>query len=498
MVASTAANLLTGNFMKIGFLDRSDASWTAGASYTRSVVNALAGALPEDCELCVIAGQGGVRDLPAGANSLRVEGSQPTAKDIEALVAEHGIDVVLPVTELLTPETPCARIGWIPDFQHRRLPQYFSEDQRAQRDAHFELLLQNCDAMMFSSDAVRADFRELYPGFRGGSAKIHFASSLAWQPNVLAADPTSVIAKYRLPKAFALVVNQFWRHKNHRVVVEAVAQARKQNPDVRVVMVGMLSDARDITNAHLSDIVRRLSAETLFANISVLGEVPFEDLLGLLRCASLVIQPSEFEGWSTTVQDAVALGKPLACSDIATHREQAPEAAFFGVSDAESLATRLSRGDWTMGGWQGREAEEGSLEVERERGRQWGAQLVGFCREVVARFREQPPAREKIVLPLEQIKRSPAAYREYLEGRMVLMAHQEAQIERLKSVEQQLKAQIHSLQENLESTWKTAQDFREKYVASHERAEAAEKRYWEERRKPLRQHVREAVFGRKD
>ncbi len=41
------------------------------------------------------------------------------------------------------------------------------------------------------------------------------------------------------------------------------------------------------------------------------------------------------------------------------------------------------------------------------------------------------------------------------------------------------------------------QDFREKYVAAHERAESAERRYWEERRKPLRLHVREAVLEEK-
>jgi glycosyltransferase involved in cell wall biosynthesis len=473
--------------MKIGFLDRSDASWTAGASYTRSVVNALASALPADGELCVIGGQGGVSDLPAAVKAIRVEGSQPTAKDIEAIVAQHGIDVVLPVTELLTPETACARIGWIPDFQHRRLPQYFSEDQREQRDAHFELLLQSCDAMMFSSDAVLADFRELYPDFGGESATVHFASSLAWQPDALVADPTPVIEKYRLPRAFALVVNQFWRHKNHRVVIEAVAQARALNPNVRVVMVGMLSDSRDITNAHLSGIVRRLSTEKLFANISLLGEVPFEDLLSLLRCASLVIQPSEFEGWSTTVQDAIALGKPLACSDIATHREQAPGAAFFGVNDAEALAAHLVQHEWN-GCWQGNDAEARRLETERERGRKWGARLVDLARDVVARLREHPCERDKIVPALDQIKRSPAAYREYFE----------AQIARLEDVERQLKAQVQALQEHLAGTWKTAQDFREKYVAAHERAEAAESRYWQERRKPLSQHVREAVFGRKD
>ena len=464
--------------VKIGFLDRSDASWTAGASYSRSMVNALAAAAPGRCEVCVLGGANSpLRDLPAGVRDIRSDAPRLTPAAIRDLVREHGIDALLPVTEVLFPDTPCALVGWIPDFQHRRLPQYFTDDQCAQRDRHFGYLIGNCDAMMFSSQAVLGDFRELYPSFSGPSASVHFASSFAWQEDIATGDPTGVVRKYSLPEGFALVANQFWKHKNHRLVLDAVAQARRREPRVHVVMVGMLSDSRDVANPHISDLIRKLSTERLFENITVLGEVPFGDLVALLRCATLVIQPSEFEGWNTTVEDALALGKPVSCSDIPSHREQAPEAFFFPVSDSGPLADVLAGPDWSKSGWSGVEAEEESLRAERERGAQWAAGLIELCERAAANFREHARSRAQWSNPIDKLRANPLAYIEHLES----------QNERLTRGQERLELVTQQLQEARQK----AAELREQLQASRGETRAALDKFWREKSKPLRERLRE-------
>lgn len=402
--------------IKIGFLDRSDASWTAGASYSRSIVRALASAMDGRCELKVLSGPAGaLTDLPEGVASIR-EQARLTPELILKAVKEHELDVLLPITEILLPETACALIGWVPDFQHRRLPGYFTAEQRKQRDLHFDYLVGNCDAMMFSSASVLADFHEFYPAFGGLGGSVHFPSSFAYEEELVADDPRPVLEKYRLPEAFVLVANQFWKHKNHRLVVEAVAQARKTTPDVHVVMVGMLSDSRDMANPHITNLVQRLTIERLFENISVLGEVPFRDLVALMRCATEIVQPSEFEGWNTTVEDALALGKSVACSDIPTHREQAPDAFFFPLDDASGLAAHLAARDWSHGGWSSREEERKSLRIERERGRQWGRDLIGLCERAAAHYKSAGRVRTAWADPIDELRANPLTYIDYLEA----------------------------------------------------------------------------------
>jgi glycosyltransferase involved in cell wall biosynthesis len=55
-----------------------------------------------------------------------------------------------------------------------------------------------------------------------------------------------------------------------------------------------------------------------------------------------LINPSRFEGWSTTVEEAKSFGVPLILSDIDVHREQTGGAArYFGIDDPGMLADQL-------------------------------------------------------------------------------------------------------------------------------------------------------------
>jgi glycosyltransferase involved in cell wall biosynthesis len=120
--------------------------------------------------------------------------------------------------------------------------------------------------------------------------------------------------------------------------------------------------------------------------VTVLGGVARADLLALLRRAAVVIQPSLFEGWGTTVQDAKALGRPVVCSDIAVHREQAPEAVgLFAPGDPGDLADLLERvwPDLAPGPDLDREAQ--ALERERSFARAHGEALFAICSEAAGR-----------------------------------------------------------------------------------------------------------------
>ncbi|MCL4501103.1 MAG: glycosyltransferase, partial [Deltaproteobacteria bacterium] len=67
-----------------------------------------------------------------------------------------------------------------------------------------------------------------------------------------------------------------------------------------------------------------------------------EELAALMRHAMAMINPSLFEGWSTTVEEAKSLGKRILLSDIPVHKEQAPERGiFFPPHEPEALAEAL-------------------------------------------------------------------------------------------------------------------------------------------------------------
>jgi glycosyltransferase involved in cell wall biosynthesis len=60
-----------------------------------------------------------------------------------------------------------------------------------------------------------------------------------------------------------------------------------------------------------------------------------------MRSCSALINPSTFEGWSTTVEEAKGLGTPMILSSLRVHKEQNSHAIFFDADSPEQLAEIL-------------------------------------------------------------------------------------------------------------------------------------------------------------
>ena len=70
--------------------------------------------------------------------------------------------------------------------------------------------------------------------------------------------------------------------------------------------------------------------------------IPYADLAALMQASVALLNPSLFEGRSTPVEEARALGVPLLLSDLAVHREQAgDDAVYFERHSAAALADAL-------------------------------------------------------------------------------------------------------------------------------------------------------------
>jgi len=71
--------------------------------------------------------------------------------------------------------------------------------------------------------------------------------------------------------------------------------------------------------------------------------IPYSDLSALMRVCTALVNPSLFEGWSTTVEEARVMGTPMLLSDIAVHKEQMhTQAVYFNRYDAQFLADILA------------------------------------------------------------------------------------------------------------------------------------------------------------
>lgn len=225
---------------------------------------------------------------------------------------------------------------WQPDFQHQFYPQFFSHEECARRDAVITANVKRWGHILLSSHAAANDFRRFYPQLIEAQTHVlHFSSAA-----ILDAEPVSreeLESQFPVREPYFFLPNQFWKHKNHGVVVEAL---RVAPAEIRVICTGSMEDYRDPGYvAGLLDKVKQAGLEQRFV---CLGTVTYATLVSLMHYSLAVVQPSLFEGWSTSVEEAKAMCKRIILSNIDVHIEQAPErGTFFSPDSPEELAAAL-------------------------------------------------------------------------------------------------------------------------------------------------------------
>jgi glycosyltransferase involved in cell wall biosynthesis len=228
--------------------------------------------------------------------------------------------------------------AWIPDFQHKYLPDFFPKLEIYRRDKLFKRMASHANYIVFSSQNALNDFKIFYPDASAKPLVLKFHTTI--ERSWLDINPETIRKKYNLPEKFFLVSNQFWKHKNHKIIIEALHILKKDSIKPTVVCTGELNDNRNPgLTEELLYLIKRDKLESQFC---LLGLIPRFDQIQLMRCSLAVIQPSLFEGWSTVVEDARALNKDIILSDIPVHVEQNhPKSIFFSKNSPSELADKI-------------------------------------------------------------------------------------------------------------------------------------------------------------
>ena len=338
----------------VGLVALGGAGWMGGSNYVRGLAAAIRAASPET-KVSFICPKSLLPDWREDESviavktqrTLRARFFDPTPRLPKAVI-RAGIEFLYPVTyasDFLFDSQlgACAWAGWIPDFQHRYLPEFFAEKDIAWREERIALLAEEATSVVLSSESAADDFREFFPAHAAKARVVTFAT-----PPLELRDEDPAVED--APPRFLLVCNQFWKHKNHGVILDALRILRARNVRPIVLCTGQLVDHRD--PAYADTIRTALEADGLRGQVKLLGLIPREQQVGLMRRALAIIQPSLFEGWSTIVEDARTLGRPCLLSSIAVHREQNPPGArFFDPHSPEELANLIAEAwtDWPAG-----------------------------------------------------------------------------------------------------------------------------------------------------
>jgi glycosyltransferase involved in cell wall biosynthesis len=149
--------------------------------------------------------------------------------------------------------------------------------------------------------------------------------------------------------------------KRYEVLFAALAEAHRQIPTLRAVVVGEGYERPD-----LEAVRHDLGADDY---IDLRGRVDDDGLLELYRSAWVVASSSLREGWGMTLTEAAACGTPAVATDIAGHRDAVVPGVTGVLASDASLGCELARvlGDTALRDSLGKGALERSKTLDWER-----------------------------------------------------------------------------------------------------------------------------------
>jgi glycosyltransferase involved in cell wall biosynthesis len=343
--------------IRVGFILRFNESWIGGLGYFRNVLSAVHELHPRAIEPVLFTGRrtppAQIEDFPpievirtsfldrgSVAWLLRKAVERACGRDLllERLLLRRRVAV-------LSHSSPLGRgarlptIGWIADFQHQHLPEFFSKKEISRRNAAHCRMCRDCRRVIVSSFDAQKDLAHALPGCVDKSFVLQFVADV--HPPELLPNLRELQQKFGFTGRYFHVPNQFWAHKNHRVILEALEILNRDGLDVLVLATGKTEDGR--RPGYYSSLMAEASKSAV-KTFQVLGLVSRRELSALMYHAVALVNPSLFEGWSTSVEEAKSLKKPIILSEIPVHREQAPgNGLFFPPSDANALAAAMRK-----------------------------------------------------------------------------------------------------------------------------------------------------------
>lgn len=257
---------------------------------------------------------------------------------LERLLIKNQIELLSHSQFVINPHPAVPVCAWIPDFQQLHMPDFFTKKEIVMREIGFKNLCMRSNRVILSSYDAQNDLSNFVPETVGKSRVLQFVAYP--QSEAKDIDLRTIEQKYDLKGPFFLIPNQFWIHKNHRIIVEALRILKSRNRDVLILATGKTGDYRQPNYYYeLMTLARDYGISQFFRP---LGVIPYTDLTNLMINSISMLNPSLFEGWSTSVEEAKSLGKHIILSDIPIHREQAPAyAIYFDPHNAEQLADIL-------------------------------------------------------------------------------------------------------------------------------------------------------------
>jgi glycosyltransferase involved in cell wall biosynthesis len=257
----------------------------------------------------------------------------------EKKLLENGCDIVY----FTTPSGRSAIlqnlnfISTVWDLDHRDTPEFPEVREYSlfhKREHYYKNCLSSAILVITASEELNDRLFNRYGIDRERMLSIPFASS-PFMNDEFSRDKEQVLQKYDLKEGYFFYPAQFWSHKNHIRILEALVVLKEQKTHSEVVFAGG-------DQGNLAHIEHFINQHNLSENVKLIGFVDPEDMRGLYENCKGLVMPTYFGPTNLPPIEAWSIGKPAICSE--TMKGQVEDAAILVNPDSkEELVNAMKK-----------------------------------------------------------------------------------------------------------------------------------------------------------
>ncbi len=251
----------------------------------------------------------------------------------DGTVETLGCDLVhFPAQTAYTTSLPSIYQPW--DLQHCHYPAFFSPEDLRLRGIYYPGFCRRATFVCVQTEWTKQDVvRQL--GIPADKIEVvRWGTAFEAYEPASAAETTAIQQRLHLPAKFFLYPAVTWPHKNHEVILRALASL---SPEVQVVFTGAATEYKQ----RLEILAKELG---IARQLHFLGFVSNSEIQVAYQSATALVFPSKFEGLGLPVLEAFRVGLPVICASATVLPEVTDGAALlFDPDSPEQLAEHMQR-----------------------------------------------------------------------------------------------------------------------------------------------------------
>ena len=219
----------------------------------------------------------------------------------------------------------------IHDLIFVRYPQFYKPIDRAIYNFKFRRACRIADKVVAVSEMTKKDIIHIYNVPEEKIEVVYQGCNASFAQPIEQDKLWEVKHRYHLPEVFVLNVGSIEARKNLLFIVKAL-----KGKDIPLVAIGKRTPYADVVEQYVRE-------NNMEGQVTLLSNIPHEDLPAIYRLASLFVYPSLFEGFGIPILEALNSGTPvIAATGSCLEEAGGPDSVYVNPEDVNDLSEKIN------------------------------------------------------------------------------------------------------------------------------------------------------------